>query len=135
MTYELLDHTADVGFRARGVTLSDAFETATEAFTEIVAYDDPPEPEGVIEVSAEADDIEAVLFDYLDRLVYTQDVDGVVIVGADVEASEDPPRIEASLDVAPLEGGAYMDIKAPTYNGMVATQDEDGWTLEAILDI
>lgn len=135
MTYEILDHTADVGFRAAGESLSDAFESATEAFADIVAYDDPPEPEDEIEVSAEADDVEALLFDYLDRLVYTQDVDGVVVVGADVDATEDPPRIEANLYVAPVEGGAYMDIKAPTYSDMNVSYDDQGWTLEAVLDI
>jgi len=135
MKYEILEHTADVGFRATGESLDEAFETATEAFTEIVTYDEVPEAEGEIEVSAGADDFEAVLFDYLDRLIYTQDVEGVVVVGAKVEASDGPPRIEADLDVAPVEGGAYMDIKAPTYNGMVVKKDEEGWTLEAVLDI
>ena len=137
MTYELLDHTADVGFRATGETLADAFESATRAFADIVAYEDTPEPtdELRVEATAEDEDVEALLFDYLDRLIYTQDVEGVVVVDADVEADEKSLRLEAVLRVAPIGDDAYLDIKAPTYSEMRAERDDEGWTLEAVLDI
>lgn len=135
MTYEILEHTADVGFRATGETLAAAFESATRAFAEIVSYENPSEPTDEVRVEAEADDPEALLFDYLDRLIYTQDVEGVVVVDADVEADEDALRVDALLHVAPIGDGAYLDIKAPTYNEMLAEEDEEGWTLKAVLDI
>lgn len=137
MTYELLEHTADVGFRATGETLAAAFESATRAFADIVAYDDPPEPtdEMRVEVEADGEDIEALLFDYLDRLIYTQDVEGVVVVDAEVEADEDALSVDALLHVAPIGDGAYLDIKAPTYSDMRAESESEGWTLEAVLDI
>ena len=136
MTHEILDHTADVGFRAKGDTLAEAFESATRAFAEIVSYEEPPEATDTIEieVDAEGEDIEALLFDYLARLIYVQDVEGVVVVDADAEATEEPPRVKATLHVAPTRRG-YMDIKAPTYNEMLVKRDDDGWTLEAVLDI
>lgn len=134
MTYEILDHTADIGFRATGETLGEAFESATRAFADIVAYEDPPEPTDEVHVEVEAENLEALLFDYLDRLIYTQEVEGVVVVGAEAEATDDPPRVEATLSVAPLRRG-LMDIKAPTYSEMRAEHDDAGWTLEAILDI
>jgi SHS2 domain-containing protein len=133
MTYEILEHTADVGFRATGETLAEAFESATRAFAEIVSYEDPPEADDGIRIKVEAEDLEALLFDYLDRLIYTQDVEGVVVVDADAEATNDPPRVEATLYVAPTRRG-FMDIKAPTYSDMRA-EKEDGWVLEAVLDI
>ena len=133
MTYEILEHTADVGFRATGETLAEAFESATRAFAEIVSYEDPPEADDGIRIKVEAEDLEALLFDYLDRLIYTQDVEGVVVVDADAEATNDPPRVEATLHVAPTRRG-FMDIKAPTYSDMRA-EKEDGWVLEAVLDI
>ncbi len=135
MTYELLDHTADVGFRATGETLAEAFESATQAFADIVAYEDKPEPTDELRVEAEADDPEALLFDYLDRLIYTQDVEGVVVVDADVEADEDNLRLDAVLRITPIGDEAYLDIKAPTYSEMLAEKDDGGWALEAVLDI
>jgi SHS2 domain-containing protein len=139
MTYKLLDHTADVGFRATGETLADAFESATRAFADIVAYEDPTEPTDELRVEVEADaegeDVDALLFDYLDRLIYTQDVEGVVVVDAEVEADEKNLRLDAVLRVAPIGEDAYLDIKAPTYSEMRAERDDGGWTLEAVLDI
>lgn len=134
MTYEILEHTADVGFRATGETLAEAFESATRAFAEIVSYENPPEAEDELRVEVEAEDVEALLFDYLARLIYVQDVEGVVVVDADAEATEDPPRVEATLHVAPTRRG-FMDIKAPTYSEMSVEEDDEGWTLEAVLDI
>jgi SHS2 domain-containing protein len=134
MTYEILDHTADVGFRATGATLGEAFESATRAFAEIVSYENPPETTDELRVEVEAEDVEALLFDYLARLIYVQDVEGVVIADAEAEATEDPPRVEATLHVAPTRRG-FMDIKAPTYSEMRVERDEDGWVLEAVLDI
>jgi len=137
MSYELLEHTADVSFRAKGETLADAFESATRAFADIVAYEDPPEPTDELRVKADAEgeDVDALLFDYLDRLIYTQDVEGVVVVDADVEADEESLRLDALLRVAPIDDDAYLDIKAPTYSEMRAERDDEGWTLEAVLDI
>lgn len=135
MAYELLEHTADVGFRATGEAFAEAFEGATRAFADIVAYEDPPEPTDELQVEAEADDPEALLFDYLDRLIYTQDVEGVVVVDAEVEADEKNLRLDAVLRVAPIGDEAYLDIKAPTYSEMRAERDDGGWALEAVLDI
>lgn len=135
MTYELLDHTADVGFRATGETLAEAFESATQAFADIVAYEDKPEPTDELRVEAEADDPEALLFDYLDRLIYTQDVEGVVVVDADVEADQRSFCLDAVLRITPIGDEAYLDIKAPTYSEMLAEKDDGGWALEAVLDI
>ncbi len=134
MSYEILGHTADIKFRATGETLSEAFEGATRAFGEIVAQDETPEADDVTGVEVEAEDVEALLFDYLARLIYVQDVEGVVVVDGDCDATAEPPRVEATLRVAPNEGG-LLDIKAPTYNEMVVEETDDGWTLEAVLDI
>jgi len=134
MSYEILEHTADVGFRATGETLGEAFESVTRAFAEIVSYEKPPEPTDELSVEVEAENPEALLFDYLARLIYVQDVEGVVIADADVTATEESPRVEVTLHVAPARRG-FMDIKAPTYSEMVAERGNEGWILRAVLDI
>jgi SHS2 domain-containing protein len=136
VSHEVLGHTADAKFRATGATLSEAFESATRAFAEIVGSDRlEPTDEVRVEVETPGEDIESLLFDYLARLIYVQDVEGVAVVDADVEASVEPPRVESTLRVAPVStGSGLLDIKAPTYNEMVV-EEGDGWTLEAVLDI
>jgi len=138
MTYELLDHTADIGFRAVGETLGEAFENATKAFADIVDHDEPPEPTNEREVTVESEDLEALLFDYLAHLVYVQDVQDVLVLDADLAVQVDDggrARIEGVLLVRPRTNRGYLDVKAPTYNGMVVEEDGEDWTLEAVLDI
>ena len=134
--HAILGHTADAKFRATGATLSEAFESATRAFAEIVGADElEPTDEVRVEVETPGEDIEALLFDYLARLIYVQDVEGVAVVDADVTVTAEPPRVEGTLQVTPVEASSgLLDIKAPTYNEMRADRD-DGWMLEAVLDI
>jgi SHS2 domain-containing protein len=135
MSYEVLGHTADAKLRATGATLAEALEYATRGFTELVGADGlEPTDEVRVEVETPGEDVEALLFDYLARLIYVQDVEGVAVVDAEVEATAEPPRVEATLSVAPVRGG-LLDIKAPTYNEMVVETDDGGWTVEAVLDI
>lgn len=133
MSHEVLGHTADAKFRAKGKTLGEAFESATRAFAEIVGAENI-EPTDETDIEVEAEDTKALLFDYLARLIYVQDVEGIVVVDADIEATEDPPRVEGGLDVAPSDR-SMTDVKAPTYNDMAAEKTDGGWTLKAVLDI
>jgi SHS2 domain-containing protein len=133
VSHEVLGHTADAKFRANGETLAEAFESATRAFAEIVGAEDV-EPTDETRIELEAEDTGALLFDYLARLIYVQDVEGVVVVDADIEATENPPRVEGWLKVAPSDRG-MTDVKAPTYNDMIVEETDEGWTLEAVLDI
>ena len=69
-----------------------------------------------IEVSAESR--EALLFDYLDQLIYERDVRSVLPVDNDatVSAEDGTPRLEASYRGLPLAGLDARDLKAVTYS-------------------
>jgi SHS2 domain-containing protein len=137
MSYEILDHTADVKFRAIGPTMEDAFKSATEAFSELVGGDG-----GMYrhKIEIESENQEALLFDYLDELILLQELETVVVSHAkELEITELKPgyRLEATVLVDNITGDMeLLDIKAPTYNEMVFTYEEGkGWVLEAVLDI
>ncbi|MDY6780202.1 MAG: archease [Halobacteria archaeon] len=140
--YELLDHTADVKFRARGGTLEEAFEESVEAFSDIVREGTEVElPEDVdsTEVEISSENPEALLFDFLDRLIYVQDVEGVLVTEArevGIRERGDDLRLRAVLGTTPITSEmALLDIKGPTYNDMRVETDDDGYVVEAVLDI
>lgn len=142
MPYEMLDHTADVMFRATSDSLEGAFSEVVRAFSEIVTYDESPElDQDKIETSkieVESENLDALLYDFLDRLIYTQDVKGVFITEAkkiELEETDESYRLNAELEVYPIEELALLDIKGPTYNDMKVEEDGDGWLIEAVLDI
>ncbi|MFW5930064.1 MAG: archease, partial [Halobacteriota archaeon] len=74
MTYEILEHTADVKFRASGDTLAETFTSAVDAFAEITGADGLT-PTSKLEFEVESEGLEALVFDFLDRMIWLQDVE------------------------------------------------------------
>lgn len=137
MSYTLLDHVADVKFHAEGDSLAEALGSSVDAFADITGgHDLGATDRRVVEV--EAENLDALVFDFLDRLIYLQEVDGVVVVDAGevtLHEAGDGLAVRAELDTAPIEPDtALLDIKAPTYSEMLV-EESDGWTVEAVLDI
>lgn len=137
MSYEILEHSADEKFRAQGETLDEAFSESVKAFSDIVNGGGGMYTHSI---EVEAENLEALLFDFIDRLIRLQDIEGVVISHAkNLEYIEknDRNRIEADIlvDTIDLEQQP-LDIKAPTYNEMKVDYIKgEGWTLEAVVDI
>ncbi len=136
MTYTVLDHVADVKFRAEGDTLAEALSSVVEAFAEITGADDM-EPTATHDLSVESENVEALLFDFLDRLVLLQDVEDAAVVSVEeisLHDMGDALAVKATVNVADIGERGLLDIKAPTYSDMVVEED-DGWLLEAVLDV
>lgn len=135
MSYEILRHTADEKFRAEGESLEEAFKEATKAFSEIVKGGSG-EVKHSIEIESESH--EALLFDFLDRLIFLQDTEGVAVADAEkleIEEKNGSYALTVQILTDPITSGMnYTDIKAPTYNEMKVDYEE-GWVLEAVLDI
>jgi SHS2 domain-containing protein len=152
MSHEILPHPADVKLRASGESLTDAFAEVVVAISEIVAEssgeegektesrstDDGTEPWRT-EVDLSARDLEGLLFDFLDEIIYRQDADDVVITRAtnlSVEDELDGYSLSGLLCGRPIPTAQpRFDIKAPTYSGMVIERRGDEWVIEAVLDI
>ncbi len=137
MRYEILSHSADEKFRAKGETLEEAFKQATAAFSEIVKGD---QGSTTHTIQVESESHEALLFDYLERLIFLQDTEGVAVSYAEkvkIQERESGYTLEAEVKTDPITAAMnYTDIKAPTYNEMrVEYEEGEGWVLEAVLDI
>lgn len=137
MSYEILEHSADEKFRAQGETLDEAFSEAVKAFSEIVNGGGGMYTHSI---EVESENLEALLFDFIDELIKLQDIEDVVVSHAknlEYTELEDSHRIEADIlvDTIDLEEQP-LDIKAPTYNEMKVDYIKgEGWTLDAVLDI
>lgn len=137
MTYELLDHTADAKFRAEGDSLEEAFSESVKAFAEIVGSGNG---EYHHEIEVEAENLEALLFDFMDRLIFLQDSEDVAVAAAEelsIEEKQDSYLLEATILVDTIEPGmSLVDVKGPTYSEMeIDYSEEHGWELQAVLDI
>lgn len=142
--FEILPHTADVGFRARGATLPDLFETATRAMFSL-EYDPAnvplTEPRAV---SAGGDDLEAALYGWLSELLWLHDAERFVPGSVVVERLEGPPEDGFGIEVTGLVQGAPLgdlfvqdgpQLKAVTLHGLAVTPLDGGYEATVYLDV
>ncbi|MFC6837640.1 archease [Halomarina ordinaria] len=137
MSFELLSHPADARFRATGPTLAAAFAEAARAFAAISEGGGDDALAFPLELDAE--DREALLFDYLAELVLLQELEEVAVARAEdvtVEerANEGGYTLSATVRAGPIDDPLF-DVKSPTYSEMRVEPVGEGWVLEATLDI
>jgi len=78
--YELIEHTADVGVKAYGKTLSEAFENAAKAMFDIITDTSEVESTGQYNIELKASDLEQLLVDFLSELLYLHSANNLVLV-------------------------------------------------------
>lgn len=136
MSYEILGHSADEKFRAEGQDLEEAFSEAVKAFSDIVGGEEGEKE--TYEIKLEAGNLEALLFDFLARMIFLQDTEEVTVARSkelSIEDSDNIYRLEAVLEASRIQDGTGLDIKAPTYNEMKIREEEGNWVIEAVLDV
>jgi len=73
--FELVEHTADIGINAYGKTLTEAFANAAYGMFSIIAELESVREAESRRVEVSADDIEGLLFEWLNSLLYYFDVE------------------------------------------------------------
>lgn len=132
--FQLLEHQADVGIRAVGATLAEAFEEAALGLIEILGVR-PGGPTRRRIVRASGADAGAVLVEFLNELVLLHESEAVALADPRVTNLSDT-ELEASVDVAPLAAEPEGIVKAATYHRL-SVREEDGSAavVEVYLDV
>ncbi len=157
MTFELREHTADVAIEATAPTLSALFEAVADGLA-AASCESVPETGDRFAVTVSAESREALLFDFVDQLIYERDVRLVLPVDhrcgvscATDESDSDDERnvdesdeatagesvwtVEATARGVPLSDVAAREIKAVTYSEMTVERRGDEWYAYVVLDV
>jgi SHS2 domain-containing protein len=136
--FELFDHTADLGLRARSDTPEGLFADAALALrAALVENPDAVEPRKQRTVTVAGTDREYLLFDWLDALLRLFDSERFLLARTAVRF--DPAGLTAEVWGEPVDATRHQlshEVKAITYHGLHAAREADGtWLAEVIVDI
>ena len=140
-SFRFLDHMSDVYVEVRAENINEAFEEAGKSVFETMTDLKSIDNKGKIRVELEAEDLEALLFDWLGELIYIFDTKNLIFSKFSLKVTEvSNNRYELTADLFgeefdPKKHEMEMDIKAPTYSLMEIIYNNDGVTLRFVLDI
>ena len=138
--FEWVEHPSDIGFRAYGRDLAEAFENAALALFEVMVDTKKVEPREEVKVELKAEDEGALLYDWLDRLIYFHDSKNMVMSKFRVTIS----RIKSGFKLNAQAWGERFDpkkhpertaVKAMTYHMMEIKQEKNRCSVQAVVDI
>jgi SHS2 domain-containing protein len=88
-----------------------------------------------VQVSVDADDLGALMVDWLSEVLYMQEVRDSLIAGVRLDEVTEH-RAAGSIELVPRAGHvAGTQVKAITYHQLKVTPDADGWTARVYVDV
>lgn len=143
--FTIREHTADVAVEATGETMGDAFAAVADGLAATMCEEwpvaDAPNGGERRAFSVVSEGPEAVLYDYLDELIYERDVRSVLPVDNEatvrqVESADGESwTVDASYRGVPLAAVTAREIKAVTYSQMSLVETTDGWSAYVVFDV
>lgn len=140
MPFEYFEVTAEVGIRAWGKSLSEAFSEAARALFELMVDTKSVRPQQTIFVTVSAESLELLLADWLNRLILERDRTGCVFSDFRIAITSQGQGFALTGEIAgePLDRSRHdprIDVKAVTYNNLRVLQQPERIQIECVLDI
>ncbi|WP_407377595.1 archease [Methanobrevibacter sp.] len=135
-SYEYFEATADIGFKAYGNTLNEAFENAGKAMFNIITDTSDVAPSNEIEIDISSEDEVALLYDYLEELLFHHEIDFMLFSEFHVEIDENL-HLKAKIKGENINWDKHerkTEIKAITFHKMEVNKTELV-ELQAIVDL
>ena len=134
--WEQFPHDADVGLRGFGPSLEAAFEQAALALTGIVT-DAEIAATTKVEVECEASDIELLLVEWLNAIIYEMAVRSMLF--GRFEAKITGTRLHGTMWGEPIDQAKHLpacEPKGATYTALKVAADADGeWSAACVVDV
>jgi len=135
--FEILDHTADIGFIVYGEDLQSLFENAGEAFFHLITDLKKVRLRTERKIEIRGESLERLIVDWLSELLYLHDVENLLLKRFNVESVGEgglKAKVRGEVfqeDVHVIKTG----VKAVTYHQIEVRQEEEGWRARIILDL
>jgi SHS2 domain-containing protein len=139
--FEFLEHTADMYIVGYGKTLAEAFANTAVGLGFMIVSSDNVKPEIKKSIKVEAEDNQALLFEFLSKFLYFQDADSLIFHKVKVEKIEEKNG-KWSL-IATAWGEKFDDkrhetgthVKAITYHYIEIGKEKGKYKVKVLVDI
>ncbi len=142
MPYEYLEDiaTADIAFEASGKTIAEAFENAGKATFNIITELGTVQQKTEKKLTIQAEDMKALLFEWIDELLFYWDSENLVFSDFDVKIIEKEKEYELKAIVKgekidSKKHSPKQNVKSPTYHLMKIENKNKEWKLRMVIDI
>lgn len=134
--HENFQHQADIGVRGVGATCAEAFEQAALALTAVTVAPERVRLEKKVDLSCEAPDLELLLADWLNAIIYEMATRNMLFGKYRVEILDGSLRGTAwgePVDTARHQPA--VEPKGATYTGLSVRSENGRWTAECVVDV
>ncbi len=141
MTFQYLEEiaTADVAFRAKAATIEELFIECALATFEAMVNTKKVRVRTSKEFTLESMELEELLIEWLSRLVFFKDAEGLVFSKFDVRIKKNKLyRLTGRAGGEEVDMERHelrSDVKAVTYHRFELREKEGGWEATVVLDI
>jgi len=136
--YEFFDHTADIGIKAYGRDLNEAFENAALAVFEVMTDTSKIEPKESREIEVDGMDLENLLYRWIESLLVYYDSELLLFGKFKVKIDLENLRLNAIAwgeKFNPDKHERRTVVKAMTYHEMSIVKTVNGYELTFVVDI
>jgi SHS2 domain-containing protein len=128
-----LDHTADLAVKVYGSNLEALFTAAAQALFELAFEPASQQASRQFSVNLAAPDVETLLVDWLNELLYLSEIHGVYFTKFSFLTIL-PTKLSANLDALKLSATKQV-IKAATFHNISIDERNDGLHTTVVFDI
>ncbi len=138
--HETFKHQADVGVRGRGKTLEGAFEGAGKAMFSVMVELGEIEPKIEIKFAAVGQDNESLLINFLNELLFQNDVNGMLFSEFEVKSIEEKDgefylKGSAKGDKISEKHNIRTGVKAASYSQVFVGEKDGEFVAQCVVDV
>jgi len=137
LSYQIVDHTADLGIIVKGVDEKDVFIQAAYAMTDLMVEGDISKKTVMKDVSLQGEDFPDLMVRWLGEILYLFDGENLIVNSIEIK-SISPIQLKSTLTLSSFELEHHQvkrEIKAVTYHQISVDKTKDGWQARIIFDI
>jgi len=143
MPYKFLEEigTADIAFEATGRDLPGLFVAAADATMNVMIDNlDAIEPRETRQIELSNDQIDMLLFDFLQELIYFKDAKRLLLRACEtqIDRKDEVYFLKSKVAGEQLDDTRHQqraDVKAVTLHGFSVEKHDGGWKAKVLLDI